>query len=145
MTHDSERPRIMICEDEPLIALHLATQVEARGCEAVGPFASAREALGALRMQRVDAAILDIELADGAATPLARALRDGGVRMIVLSGLHTTSPPPEFAGVEWLLKPADDRRVHAFCDEALAAVRPARRPPMATAAGTTAPPGDLLG
>lgn len=144
MKHDSNRPRIMICEDEPVLAMHLAAEVEACGCEALGPFASVSDALAALRIQRVDAAILDVELADGASTPLARALREAGVRMIVLSGLHTHSPPPEFAGVEWLVKPADDRRLHAFCTEAIAASRLPCGPRVATPAGTSAPPGDLL-
>lgn len=105
----------MICEDEPMIAMHIAAIVNDCGCEAVGPFASSREAQASLRKQLVDAAILDIELTDGASTPLARMLRDAGVRMIVLSGLHTSSPPPEFSGVEWLSKPADEERLRAFC------------------------------
>ena len=148
MKHESNRPRIMICEDEPVVAMHLAAEVEACGCEALGPFAWGRDALAALRMQRVDAAILDVELADGASTPLARALREAGVRMIVLSGLQTNSPPPEFAGVEWLVKPADDRRIHAFCAEVLAAGRipdePCCEPGLPPHAGTSPAPGDLL-
>lgn len=105
----------MICEDEPMIAMDIAAIVTECGCEAVGPFASGREALSALRKQRIDAAILDIDLADGASTPLARTLREQGVAMIVLSGLALSSPPPEFAGVEWLTKPVDEKRLQAFC------------------------------
>jgi len=119
MTQHLFRPRIMICEDEPVIAMDIAAVVESCGCEAVGPFASAREAIASLKRQPVQAAILDIDLSDGASTPLARALRVAGVRMIVLSGLDVNSPPPEFAGVEWLTKPADERRLRDFCAAAI--------------------------
>lgn len=133
----------MICEDELMIALNLAAEIAALDCEPVGPFASSREALTALRDERIDAAILDVELSDGASTPLARALREAGVRMIVLSGLQTTSPPPEFAGVEWLVKPADDRRLRAFCNEAIAVSRLKRAAVGLTPAGTSPNSGDL--
>ena len=114
------RPRILICEDEMMIAIHIASIVNESGCEAVGPFATGREAMAALRKSDIDAAILDIELTDGASTPIARALRAARVPMIVLSGLRTSSPPPEFAGVTWLDKPVDQSKVHAFCTGALA-------------------------
>lgn len=133
----------MICEDEPVIAMHIAAEVESCDCEVVGPFAHARDAMSVLRMQHIDAAILDIELADGASTPLARALREAGVRVIVLSGLHTASPPPEFAGLEWLVKPADERRLRAFCEGVTTRGLP-HAASVAKAAGTSAPPGDLL-
>lgn len=115
MSQKSVRPRILICEDEMLIAVHVAAIVSECGCEPIGPFSSGRDALSALRRQGVDAAILDIELADGASTPLARVLREASVPMIVLSGLQTSSPPPEFAGVAWLDKPVDESLLQAFC------------------------------
>ncbi len=114
MSQRKIRPRILICEDEILIAIQIATLVEECGCEAVGPFAWGRDALSYLKHQTIDAAILDIELLDGASTPLARVLREAGGPMIVLSGLRANSPPPEFAGVEWLTKPADENRLRAF-------------------------------
>lgn len=143
MAKEFERPRIMICEDEPMIAINLAAEIAALGCDPVGPFASSREGLMALRDERIDAAILDVELSDGASTPLARALREADVRMIVLSGLQTTSPPPEFAGVEWLVKPADERRLRAFCHEAIASSRLRRAAVNLTPAGTSPNSGDL--
>ncbi len=110
-----------------MIAVHIAAIVSDSGCEPVGPFATGREAMAALRRGGIDAAILDIELADGASTPLARALREAGVAMIVLSGLRTSSPPPEFAGVTWLEKPVDQTRLQAFCIATLALATLSRR------------------
>ncbi len=114
MTNFTTRPRIMICEDEALIAMHIVALVKECGCEAVGPFATGHHALSFLKRQTVDGAILDVELLDGASTPIARVLRASGAPLIVVSGLHAKSPPPEFAGVDWLSKPADDTQLRAF-------------------------------
>jgi hypothetical protein len=78
MSKYNQRPRIMVCEDEPLIALNLIAIIEECGCEPIGPFATGKEALARLRKQRIDAAFLDVDLADGASTPLARVLRAKG-------------------------------------------------------------------
>ena len=122
-------PHILICEDEILIAIQIATLVEECGCEAIGPFVWGRDALSYLKHQTIDAAILDIELLDGASTPLARALREAGRPMIVLSGLRANSPPPEFAGVEWLTKPADENRLRAFLKAVAVNFKTANTPP----------------
>ncbi|MDB5569836.1 MAG: response regulator [Hyphomicrobiales bacterium] len=97
----------MICEDEPLLALDLQMQVEEMGFDVLGPYASQREALRALRHVRPDAVLLDVELDDGACTRFAGALRNAGIDFIVLSGLTMRTPPPEFAGAHWLTKPAE--------------------------------------
>lgn len=114
------RPRVMICEDEPLLALDLTAAVEATGAVVVGPFASHREAMEALQKEAPEAAILDIELTDGASTGLARALRLADVPFVVVSGITISAPPPEFVGVEWIEKPADNRRLRPLLDAARA-------------------------
>jgi DNA-binding response OmpR family regulator len=74
----------------------------------------------ALLKEAPEAAILDIELTDGASTGLARALRLADVPFVVVSGITTSAPPPEFAGVEWIEKPADNRRLRPLLDAARA-------------------------
>jgi len=106
----------MVCEDEPLLAADLCDKLQAKGFYVVGPFGIQRDAIRALELEPVDGVILDVELADGASTRLAGLLQDGGIPFIVVSGLTTPAPPPEFANVEWLLKPAEMSRVFAFCD-----------------------------
>lgn len=99
------RPRVLICEDDPILACDLEQQLEDLGFDPIGPFATQAEAIRALRHATPDAAVIDVELADGACTKLAGILRDNGVLTIVVSGLRVSSPPPEFAGAAWLLKP----------------------------------------
>lgn len=124
MSKNNHRPRIMVCEDEPFIALNLIAIIEDCGCEAVGPFATGKEALATFRRQRIDAALLDVDLADGASTPVARALREKDTPLLVISGLQLTKPPPEFAGLQWLGKPLDENKLREFCTAMVANAQP---------------------
>ena len=85
-----ERRRILIAEDEALIALELAAAVESAGGEVVGPVASVKEGLQLLDQEDVDAAILDVRLIDRDAAPIATLLLERG-RAIVF---HSASPVP---------------------------------------------------
>lgn len=75
--------RVLIVEDETLIALELADIVEGYRGRVVGPFRSNREALSVLDREAVDAAVLDLNLADGEATPTARKLVEAGVPLLI--------------------------------------------------------------
>jgi CheY-like chemotaxis protein len=101
----NRRPRVLICEDDPILACDLEQQLEDLGFDPVGPFATQAEALRALRGMTPAAAVIDVELADGACTRLAGVLRDRGILTVVVTGLRVSSPPPEFADAIWLLKP----------------------------------------
>jgi CheY-like chemotaxis protein len=79
--------RILICEDEPFIALDLAALVEDAGGEVIGPAASVREALDLLRQGPVSGAILDVHLVDRDVTPVAVLLIDGGVPVVIQTGV----------------------------------------------------------
>ena len=59
------RNRILIVEDESVVALNLADLVTDAGFLALGPAASASEAVRALDQSRPHAAILDMVLKDG--------------------------------------------------------------------------------
>ena len=54
--------RILVVEDEYLIADDLRTQLTAHGATVVGPVASVNEALALIESRAIDAAILDINL-----------------------------------------------------------------------------------
>lgn len=75
--------RVLIVEDEALIALELTDIVENVHGRVVGPFRSNRDALLRLDQETVDAALLDLNLADGEVTPLAERLIAAGVPVLV--------------------------------------------------------------
>ena len=84
------RRRILIAEDEAIIAYELAQAVEDAGGEVVGPVASVREALELLSKELVHAAILDVRLVDRDVAPVATVLLEQGKAVV----FHTASAVP---------------------------------------------------
>ncbi|MBE9639402.1 response regulator [Salipiger mangrovisoli] len=80
------RQRVMICEDEVIVAMDLQMLVEEFGYDVIGPFPGLREAFAALGSERPDIALLDVRLKDGEVFPLADRLRDMGVGLVFQSG-----------------------------------------------------------
>jgi DNA-binding NtrC family response regulator len=79
--------RVLVVEDEPLVAEDLkALLAEAEG-EPVGPASSVREAQHLIKDgPAVDAALLDVNLRDGPVTPVLEALSARGVPTVVYTG-----------------------------------------------------------
>ena len=75
--------RILIVEDETLIAMELMDIVEDAHGRVVGPVRSNRDAIHLIERDRIDAALLDLNLADGDATPSAERLAAAGVPILV--------------------------------------------------------------
>jgi DNA-binding NtrC family response regulator len=81
--------RVLVVDDEVLIADHLAFVIEEAGHAVIGLAASADEALEILANQRADLAILDIRLkGDRNGVDLAREMKAQGFRVphIFISG-----------------------------------------------------------
>jgi DNA-binding response OmpR family regulator len=78
--------RVLVVEDETLIAMALADTFEDAGAEVVGPAASVRDAFQLLGRQDIDAAILDVNLLDGEVTPVAEHLVARGVPILLYTG-----------------------------------------------------------
>nr|WP_276573867.1 response regulator [Bradyrhizobium sp. IC3195] len=84
IVHDA--PRILVVEDEYLIALELDTQLRVAGYRVIGPVPDIDGALKLLKADRPDAAILDVNLAGEWVTPVAQALQAMSVPFILASG-----------------------------------------------------------
>jgi DNA-binding NtrC family response regulator len=82
--------RVLVAEDEVIIASELAAAVVDAGGEVVGPVASVREGLALLGREAVHAAILDVRLTDGEVSPIAHALLERGAVVV----FHSASPVP---------------------------------------------------
>ena len=81
--------RVLVVEDEFVIALDLQLALYRLGCEVLGPVASVAEALVLLRHERPDAAVLDINLRDGLVTPVAEQLIVMGVPFVLVTARDT--------------------------------------------------------
>lgn len=82
------RPRrVLVVEDEPLVALQIADTLTEAGFEVAGPAGSADEACALIDEEGVDAAVLDFNLGDGTtSTPVAQMLRDRRVPLVFVTG-----------------------------------------------------------
>lgn len=88
-----ESARILICEDEPFIALDLAATVEDAGGVVVGPAASFAEGMALLETFEIDGAILDVHLMERDSTPIAELLLARNIPVVFQTGLEL---PAEF-------------------------------------------------
>jgi CheY-like chemotaxis protein len=80
-------PRILVLEDEPLIAMMLQGWLEEIDCETIGPAHTVQSALDLLQGARPDGALLDVSLQHGEKCyPVASDLRDRRVPFAFLTG-----------------------------------------------------------
>ena len=81
-----ERPKILVVEDEFIIALDVSETVRDLGYALEGPYPDKEKAFHAIEDELPDCAILDVLTGDGEVYPLADALTDAGVPIIFHSG-----------------------------------------------------------
>nr|WP_295664088.1 response regulator [Polymorphobacter sp.] len=112
MTNVSQGPskaivprRVLIVEDEILIAMVLEDVLEMLGHTVVGSPSTYAEAESAIAAGGFDLAILDVNLGNDPVFPLADKLRCAGTAIIFATGSHPDSLPVQFAGVPVLEKP----------------------------------------
>ena len=84
--HLAAPPRVLLAEDNALIALDLEELLQTYGCDVVGPSVTVQEALDVLRYQAIDIAVIDYLLEDGEAEPLACALDRKGIPYAICTG-----------------------------------------------------------
>jgi len=106
---DAELPlagrKVLVVEDQYLIAEDLCELVEVLGGEVIGPTSRVGSALAALRSDRPDLALLDVNLEEELAYPVAVALRQQGIPFVFTTGYDASVIDPRFADVPHLGKP----------------------------------------
>ena len=104
--------KVLVAEDDTLIAMELEAILKDAGYVVLGPCASAADALAELAAGRPDAALLDIGLADGPAAPVAEGLAAAGVPFVLVTGYNgDRAQHSPFAGAACLAKPFSARDV----------------------------------
>lgn len=78
--------RILVVEDEYMIAVHIETLLEDCGCAVVGPVATIDEAIALARNERLDGALLDTNLQGKSSAPIAVVLRALSIPFVVVTG-----------------------------------------------------------
>lgn len=78
--------RILVVEDEMMVAMLVEDMLEEFGCTVVGPAPSIASALRLIAAETIDGAMLDLNLAGHAAYPVADELARRGVPFIFVTG-----------------------------------------------------------
>jgi CheY-like chemotaxis protein len=89
MTSEGDRPqRILILDDEMLIALELESIVRDLGFDVLGPVGDVEAALSMARQEQIDAAVLDIHLnGNSTSYPVAEALESRRIPFMFVTGI----------------------------------------------------------
>lgn len=103
--------RILVAEDEYLLADDLKEALELANAEVLGPVASLEDAAAFLASGNIDAAVLDVNLRGEPVFSLADELLQQRVPFAFVTGYDRSALPPRFERVPRLEKPADGTKV----------------------------------
>jgi CheY-like chemotaxis protein len=113
-------PRILVAEDEYLIARNMRTLLRRFGSHVVGPVPNLDQAIELARTETFEAAILDVKLADGRPVyPLADLLAERGIPFLFVSGYSREDLPARYRRVPLIVKPAGLKAFRAAVDTLL--------------------------
>lgn len=112
MSHAFAGRRVLVVEDESLVAMLLETILEDMGCTPVGPASTVEEGLQLVAEDApIDAALLDVNVAGRQIFPVAEALKARGVPFIFSTGYGEGGLPDEWRGQPTLQKPFTEAAV----------------------------------
>lgn len=99
--------RILVVEDEFFVAMEIKAILTDAGCDVIGPASRLPKASRLAREERLDGAILDINIDGQKINPVARELRERGVPIILLTGYGAASVEEDLRSECRLDKPFD--------------------------------------
>ena len=110
--------RVLVAEDDPVIALGLAERLRTLGHEAIGPVNDGEQAVATAKESHPDLYLFDIEMPNLDGLAAAGRLADEGFRrpVVVITGVDDPSLVERSiaSGVSaYLTKPIDDRELEA--------------------------------
>jgi len=110
---------VLLVEDEIIIAFMVEDALMELGCNFVLHAGTEAEALGILDRHRPHVAVLDVNLGDGTAYPVAERLHSLGIPFVFATGYGLRGLDPRWAGTTVLQKPFDARVLAAAMRMAL--------------------------
>jgi PAS domain S-box-containing protein len=99
--------RVMVVEDEALVAMVVSDAMAELGYQVVGPFSRPPDAIAAVKENDIAAAILDINLAGTLVYPVAEELTSRGIPFVFVTGYGVESIDKRFAEIPVLQKPIE--------------------------------------
>lgn len=115
--------RVLLVEDEFLLAIAVEEDLRAAGCIVVGPIGALGPALAAAKTEAFAAAVIDMNLNGTMAYPLADQLLERGIPFLLLTGYDRADLPERLRTAPRITKPYDPT---ALVDQLARLARPAR-------------------
>jgi CheY-like chemotaxis protein len=115
-----EGKRILVLEDEPLVAMLLEEILLDLGCTVVGPAYSLAEGLRLAETEPLDGALLDVNLNGDLSDGVAEILRERGVRYALATGYGSSPELNDDPDVPVLQKPYPADKVEAVLRQLIA-------------------------
>ena len=117
--------RVLVLEDEFFIADDMARALRERGAEPVGPVSTIEQAEALVASERVDAAILDLNLRGQMASDFVRRLVRSELPCLIVSGYDENALPQAVRDVPRMEKPVSPASVVSTLAAQLARSAPA--------------------
>lgn len=103
--NNTDRPRILVVEDEPIISLMLDEMLDELGFEVIASVTQVDLALDVIGREMIDIALLDVNLGFEQIDPVADILAERSCPFVFTTGYGQTGAPPAHAGHVVLQKP----------------------------------------
>lgn len=114
--------KVLVVEDNFLLAEVISDALERYGCQVVGPAADVDTALKLSREGQFDGALLDINLFGEFCFPIAETLAGRGIPFLFLTGYDNKRMiPPEYRSVPRLSKPINPAGLSSAISECFCA------------------------
>jgi len=108
--------RILLAEDEGLIALDVEAMLQTFGCEVVGPLSDLDDILLAIQAQPLDGALLDVNLRGRQVFDILPEFISRNIPVVLASGYDDSSLFPDaFRELPRISKPFDQSTLNRVC------------------------------
>ena len=102
------RPRVLVVEDEALVAMYIVDVLVQMECVVVGPAMSTITAFPAALHEQLDAALLDVSLLDRSVQPIADVLERRGIPFAFVSAFPREKLPASHRDRPLVAKPFEE-------------------------------------
>ncbi|HYZ23821.1 MAG TPA: response regulator [Rhodopila sp.] len=118
--------RILVVEDTLMLAEMLVDQLEECGCTVVGPAGHLNRGVALAQTEKLDGALLDVNLNGERCFPIAEVLAARSIPFAFLTGYGDAAIEPKFRHVPRLAKPYSAAELERLLETRFAAVAAGR-------------------
>jgi CheY-like chemotaxis protein len=105
MAQALDKRRILVVEDEPIVALDLADMLQSNGAIVLGPASTVADARQLIAHSAIDCAVLDVNLGRESVAPLVRELGELKIPFLFMTGYDEKDMAPLWRRHPILRKP----------------------------------------